>query len=203
MSEPVSALKNAVYTAGIAEISQMGTVGMITLRGDLSAKALRKAAVAAAGVNMPPQGHCLTEGQGGMAWMSPDELLIICAYGNAGAVLADLQDKLSEHHALAVNVSDARAMFEVRGPHAREVMAKLAPVDLAPGHFTPGMFRRTRLAQVPAAFWMSREDVFHVVCFRSVAQYVFDVLGVAAQPGSQVDAFQRQRIDAPGSSLLP
>jgi len=77
----------------------------------------------------------------------------------------------------------------VRGPHAREVMAKLAPVDLAPAAFTPGMFRRTRMAQVPAAFWMPEEDVFRVVCFRSVAQYVFDLLSIAAQPGSEVGAF--------------
>ena len=189
MSEAVSVLKNAVYIAGIAEISEMGAVGMITLRGDLAAKPLQKAAVAAAGVNVPDQRQCLTEGTGGMAWMSPDELLIMCAYDDANAKLADLRDKLAGTHALAVNVSDARAVFEVRGPKAREVLAKLAPVDLAPASFTPGMFRRTRIAQVPAAFWMPQEGVFRVVCFRSVAQYVFDVLCVAAQPGSEVGVF--------------
>jgi sarcosine oxidase subunit gamma len=189
MSDAVSALKNAVYTTGIAEISEMGTVGMITLRGDLSSKPLRKAATAAAGVNVPDVRHCLTEGHAGMAWMSPDELLIMCAYGDVEAKLANLNEKLAGHHALVANVSDARAMFRVAGPNAREVMAKLAPVDLAPAAFTPGMFRRTRLAQVPAAFWMPEEGVFHVVCFRSVAQYVFDVLSVAAQPGSEVGAF--------------
>ena len=146
MSEAVSALKNAVYIAGIAEISEMGAVGMITLRGDLAAKPLQKAAVAAAGVNVPDQRQCLTEGTGGMAWMSPDELLIMCAYDDANAKLADLRDKLAGTHALAVNVSDARAVFEVRG-------------------------------------------VFRVVCFRSVAQYVCDVLCVAAQPGSEVGVF--------------
>jgi len=188
MSEPVSALKNASYTTGIAEISELGPVGMITLRGDLSDKLLQKAAIAAAGVNMPEQRMCLTEGAGGMAWMSPDELLIICAYADAPALLADLQARLAKIHALAVNVSDARAVFEVRGPHAREVMAKLAPVDLAAAAFTPGMFRRTRIAQVPAAFWMPQEGAFRIVCFRSVAQYMFDVLSVAAQPGSEVGA---------------
>ncbi|MCX7565025.1 sarcosine oxidase subunit gamma [Sulfitobacter sp. F26169L] len=189
MSDPVSALKNAAYNAGIAEISELGAVGMITLRGDLSAKVLQKAAVAAAGVNVPDQRQILTEGQGGMAWMSPDELLIMCAYEDANAKLADLQEKLAKTHALAVNVSDARAVFEVRGPDAREVMAKLAPVDLAPDQFTTGMFRRSRLAQVPTAFWMPQEDTFRLICFRSVAQYVFDVLCAAAQPGSEVEYF--------------
>jgi sarcosine oxidase subunit gamma len=187
MSEPVSALKNATYDAGIATVTELGAVGMITLRGDLSAKVLHKAVSATAGVSMPDQRHCLTKDEGGIAWMSPDELLIMCDYEDAEAKLTELRGKLAKEHALAVNVSDARAVFEVRGPNAREVMAKLAPVDLAPAQFTPGMFRRTRIAQVAAAFWMPQEDVFHVVCFRSVAQYVFDVLSIAAQPGSEVD----------------
>jgi len=189
MSEPVSALKNAAYTAGIAQISEMGATGMITLRGDLSARAIHKPAAAVAGVRMPEQRQIVTDGDNGMAWMSPDELLILCPYDQAHERLARLRDKTAKAHALAVNVSDARALFELRGPHAREVLAKLAPVDLAPAQFTIGMFRRSRIAQVPAAFWTPQEDVFRIVCFRSVAQYVFDVLSVAAQPGSQVGAF--------------
>lgn len=186
MSEPVTALKKASYTAGIADVSELGPIGMITLRGDLASSAITKAAVAASGATMPEQRHCSQQGQHGLAWMSPDELLIMCPYEEVHARLADLQAKLARHHALAVNVSDARAMFRVQGAAAREVMAKLAPVDLHPDSFTPGMFRRSRLAQVPAAFWMPEEQMFQIVCFRSVAQYVFDVLKMAAQPGSKV-----------------
>ncbi len=190
MSEPVSALQNASYSAGIAEITEFGAVGMITLRGDLADKTLRKAAAAVCGVEMPDQRHIQSDGDLGVAWMSPDEVLILCAYADVRAKIADLEGRLGKSHALAVNVSDARAMLSVRGPYAREVMAKLAPVDLAPERFTPGLFRRTRMAQVPAAFWMPQEDVFHVICFRSVAQYVFDLLSVAAQPGSEVGLFE-------------
>ncbi|MEO9629184.1 MAG: sarcosine oxidase subunit gamma, partial [Sulfitobacter sp.] len=52
------------------------------------------------------------------------------------------------------------------------------------------MFRRTRMGQVPAAFWLREDGVFEVICFRSVAQYMFDLLSVAAQPGSEVGHFQ-------------
>ena len=99
------------------------------------------------------------------------------AWNESGFANAEFDALLAQANAIA----DAEAR--------REVMAKLAPVDLAPASFTPGMFRRTRIAQVPAAFWMPQEGVFRVVCFRSVAQYVFDVLCVAAQPGSEVGAF--------------
>lgn len=189
MSDPVSALKQASKSDGIATITELGPKGMITLRGDINSRAVQKGAVDVAGVKMPAPRHCVTDGAAGIAWMSPDELLIMCDYADAKSKLDALTGKVAKVHALAVNVSDARAVFEVRGPHAREVVAKLSPVDLAPGQFTSGMFRRTRLAQVPAAFWMPEEDVFNIVCFRSIAQYVFDVLGVAAQPGSEVGGF--------------
>ena len=189
MSDPVSALKNVSDTAGIAAISEIGPLGMIALRGDLSAKALKDAATAAGGANIPDVRQITDEGESGIAWMSPDELLVMCRYEDVQLRLTNLQDATAKLHALAVNVSDARAVFQVKGPHAREVMAKLAPVDLAPGQFTPGMFRRTRMAQVPAAFWMRDEETFQIICFRSVARYMFDLLKVAAQPGSEVGHF--------------
>ncbi|MEP2921644.1 MAG: sarcosine oxidase subunit gamma family protein [Sulfitobacter sp.] len=189
MHNPVSALDNASYDAGIAHISELPPQGMITLRGDLSAKPLVKAVSAAVALGLPDRRECLSQADKAVAWMSPDELLLMCAYEDAGSMLATLTAKLGKVHALAVNVSDARAVFEVRGPNAREVMAKVTPVDLAPSVFTTGMFRRSRIAQVNAAFWMTQEDCFRIICFRSVAQYMFDVLSIAAQPGSEVGVF--------------
>lgn len=189
MSDPVTALKNATYDGGIAAISEIGPLGMITLRGDLGASPVRKAATAVTGVDYPDERMCNSDGERGIAWMSPDELLVMCAYADVAQNLDRMHETFKKQRALAVNVSDARAVFQVKGPYAREVMAKLAPVDLAPNHFTPGMFRRTRMAQVPAAFWMRDDETFQIICFRSVAQYVFDLLKMAAQPGSEVGHF--------------
>ncbi len=121
--------------------------------------------------------------------MSPDEVLILCPYAEVPEALAELESALAGTHHLIANVSDARALITVSGADAREVLAKLTPADLSPDAFGPGEFRRTRLAQVPAAFWMRDEMTFQVVCFRSVAQYVFDVLAMSARPGSEVAFF--------------
>lgn len=185
MSEPVTALKGAQYDGGIAVISEVPLQGMITLRGDLGSAAVKKAAKGF-GVEVPKMREARFEAEKGIAWMSPDELLLLCPYGEVHQTVTALQNALGEAHALVVNVSDARAAFRVEAPHVREVMGKLCPVDLAPAAFTPGMFRRTRLAQVPAAIWMPAAQSFQVICFRSQAQYVFDLLKVAAQPGSEV-----------------
>lgn len=188
MSEPVTALGGLAFEAGIARIEEMPLQGMITLRGDLSQAEVRSAAQGAAAVNMPGQGEVICANGRGICWMSPDELLVLCPYQTVAKTLEAMQTALGDAHALVVDVSDARASFVVSGAQARPVLAKLAPVDLAPGRFEAPMFRRTRLAQVPAALWMTGTDAFRIVCFRSQARYVFDLLSVAAQPGSEVAA---------------
>jgi sarcosine oxidase subunit gamma len=81
-------------------------------------------------------------------------------------------------------MSCARAAIDLVGPGWREVLAKGSPIDLAPGRFEPGDFRRTRLGQVAVAIWASEAETAHLVCFRSVAGFVFDWLRTAAAPGS-------------------
>lgn len=188
MSNAVSAMNHAT-SQGIAEVSEIGLHGMITLRGDLGTARLKKAVTAATGADFPGTGEAHVTAESGLIWMSPDELLLLCPYPEVAKTLAKIDKALAKDHALAVDVSDARAVFRVSGPSAREVMAKLCPVDLSPEAFKPGQFRRTRMAQVPAAFWMVDDQTFQIICFRSVAQYVFDLLSIAAQEGSDVNAF--------------
>lgn len=186
MSNAVTALNGATWNDGIATVEDIGLQGMITLRGDLADTGLKNAATGVAAVDFPGQGQANCEESRGICWMSPDEVLVLCPYEAVAANLEKINTTLSGKHALAVDVSDARAVFRVSGLHAREVMAKLVPVDLSAASFKPGMFRRTRLAQAPAAFWLHDAEMFQIVCFRSHAQYVFDVLKVAAQAGSEV-----------------
>ncbi len=189
MSEPVSALGLARFE-GIATIEETGPLGMITLRGDLSASALKKAASRAAGGAPSPAPLTVTAAEdGALAWMSPDELLVMCPYADAPARTTELREALGTLHALAVNVSNARAVFRMSGPGAREALAKLCPLDLSPAAFPPGTFRRTRLAQIPAALWAESDDTLRLICFRSVAQYAFDVMKTAARENSTVGFF--------------
>jgi len=186
MSNVVSALKNATYQ-GFATITDLGACGMITLRGDLANATFKKAVKGATGIAVPGvQGAGFADGKG-VCWMSPDELLILCDYAEAAQIVADLSAGLAKVHHLVVNVSDARARISVVGAEAREVLAKLTPSNIAT--LEPGQIRRSRLAQVPAAFWMNDDGSIEVICFRSVAQYVFDLLKTAALPGSEVGFF--------------
>lgn len=188
MSERLSALPGASGGV-IAQVKEAGLCGMVTLRGDLSGGALKKAVKAASGVAVPGQRAVNLQGEYGAAWMSPDELLLLCPHDAAEGLVTTLETALGGTHFMAVNVSDARAVFDVSGAHAREVLGKLMPVDFAPDAFTPGMIRRSRMAQVPAAVWMTGEARFRVVVFRSVARYAFDLLCNAAGEGGEVGLY--------------
>ena len=182
MSEPVSALRGKT-APGEVTIRDAGLCGMITLRGDLANKKLQSVCKSVTGQSFPKSGKATVDGTSGLAWMSPDEVLVMVPYDQVGQTVAAIDAALSGQHYLAENVSDARALIYVEGEFAVEVLAKLAPVDLHPETFGPGDFRRTRLGQVAAAFWMVDRDTCQVICFRSVAEYTFDLLAASAKAG--------------------
>lgn len=189
MSDRVSALSGASFS-GQVDVRD-GLRGMITLRGDLSATPLKDAATGVTGVEFPGRRGANMAGGKGLCWMSPDELLVLVPYDEVQAALGAITRALAGTHHLAVDVSDARASFTLKGDGAaiRNVLAKLTPADMRASALRAGEMRRTRLAQVPAAIWFGDETTAEVICFRSVAEYVRGLLVNAAQPGSEAGHF--------------
>ncbi len=181
MSEACSALPGATFS-GIVRVEEAGLRGMVTLRADLGAAKVKKAVKDAIGTDIPATRKAAHAGGRGALWMSPDELLLLVPHAEAPALAARLGKALAGVHHLAVEVSDARAVFRLTGDldAAREVLAKLTPTDVSPAAFGAGEVRRTKLGQVAAAFWIEDGGIT-VVSFRSVARYVFDLLSNAAE----------------------
>ena len=124
MSEPVSALNGASWSDGIATVRECGLQGMITLRGDLSNAKVKKAVKSVMGVAVPETNTAKMAEARGVCWMSPDELLLLCPYEAVSADLEQLKKALGDAHALAVDVSDARAVFQLTGNHVRGASEK-------------------------------------------------------------------------------
>jgi sarcosine oxidase subunit gamma len=181
MRDPVSVLDGRV-AAGPVTVRDAGLMGMVSLRGDHAALAAAVGKVTATG--LPEVNRVVIAGDRGVVWMSPDELLLLLPHSAAGQAVADLTAALAGLHHLAVDVSDARAVIRLEGAGAREVLGKLAPVDLSPVAFGPGQVRRSRLGQIAAAFWCEAEDRWTVVCFRSVGDYAFKLLAQSAADGA-------------------
>ena len=185
---PETLVLDAAEASGLATVREVPAPGMIALKGDLAV--LGPGVEAATGCAVPDMRGIVASGEARVAWMAPDELLLIVPRAQVAETREALGEALAGTHHLAADVSDMRAVFRIEGAETtvREVLAKLCPVDLAPGVFEPGEIRRTRLAQVPAAFWLE-EDGATLVCFRSVARYAFDVLKGAAATGGAVGYF--------------
>ncbi|MFC3180008.1 sarcosine oxidase subunit gamma [Cypionkella sinensis] len=183
MSNAVSALGHASFD-GFAKVREIGPLGMISLRAKPDVPGLADAIMAAVGTSVPAMRQIETAGERAAGWMSPDEYLLILPYGETDAALAKIASVLKGQHHLAVTLSDARAVFRIEGAKADQVLSKLSPVDFAT--LGPKELRRTRAAQVAAAFWRDG-DGFSLVCFRSVAAYVMGLLSHSAMPGSALD----------------
>ncbi|NOR61603.1 MAG: sarcosine oxidase subunit gamma [Rhodobacteraceae bacterium] len=166
--------------SGAVLVAAQRRVAMVTLKADLSNKATRATLKKVLGSAVPAPRKIVK----GVAWMAPDELLIMVPDGTTPEELVNRLHTGITAPALAVDVSDARAVFTLKGNSAREVLAKGAPVDLSAEAFTLGDFRRTRLGQVAVAFWMEADDEITLVCFASLKQFMFDWLVNAAQKGS-------------------
>ena len=173
--------------SGYVTVSEKTTRGMLTVRGDLRSSKFKNAFVNAVGAKLPNEGKVIFA-ESTVAWMSPDELLIIVPKAERNAAFAALEQALEGRHYLLADVSDARACFTIEGGSAREVVAKLSPMDLSAAQFPVGGFARTRFAQVAGAIFVEQEDRLSLVCFRSVQDYVFSLLCGAAKLGSEVRA---------------
>jgi sarcosine oxidase subunit gamma len=181
MSDPVSALQGASF-GGFAVIREVGPLGMITLRAK-GLKSLDKAIKAAVGTKAPAPLRIAVSGDRASGWMSPDEYLLVLPYAEVGKALAAIAKALGQEHHLAVDVSDARAVFRIEGAQADQVLRKLVPADL--DRLAEGELRRTRAAQAAVAFWR-QDGGYTLVCFRSVAGYVMGLLTNSAQLGSEL-----------------
>lgn len=163
----------------LADIARVTGLGMVTIRADLDRAG--DAIAEAAGLAIPGQTRIVTDGSRSLGWMSPDELLLILPSAELADAIAALTDALASEHALVVDVSDARAVFDVTGPHAGDVIAKLMPVDL--DDLPADGLRRSRAAQTAAALWRIPGG-FRLIGFRSTADYLRLILENAAIPGS-------------------
>ena len=165
----------------LAHIARVENLGMIAIRADLDRAG--DAIAEAAGLAVPGTTRIVTDGSRALGWMSPDELLLILPVAERADAITALTDALAGEHALVADVSDARAVFDVTGPHAGDVIAKLMPVDL--DALPQDGLRRSRAAQTAAAVWRI-DGGFRLIGFRSTADYLRLILDNAAIPGSRL-----------------
>lgn len=77
-------------------------------------------------------------------------------------------------------LSHSRTRIAIDGTPARDVLAKLMPVDFHPSVFAPGRFAMTGIHHTPATILCTGADSFDVYAMRSFALDVWEVITDAA-----------------------
>ena len=177
---------------GLREIADRG---MIDLRGLASDRKFMAAAKQALGIELPKSPRTsVSWGEIKVLWLSIDQWLILAPRARAAKLLGALDKSLAGIHALAVDVSDMRAVIRLEGEGGREVLMKGCSLDLLAGEYGPGTVRRMRFAEIAALLHVIGDDVFDVYVFRSYADYAWDYLLATAREPAQIRLFGKQDV---------
>lgn len=152
---------------------------MFAIKGDLADEALRGVVQDLLGAAFPKAGQVVA-GRGAVVWMAPDEILALIETGRRVEALGRFQAAAEGRHVLVEDVSDMRVGFVIEGAEVRDVLARLTPADVSSATLPVGRVRRTRVGQVAAAIWFTAEDRAELLCFRSVANYLSELIREAA-----------------------
>lgn len=77
-------------------------------------------------------------------------------------------------------LSHSRVRIAIEGAPARDVLAKLVPVDLHPSVFTPGTFALTGIHHTPVTVHCTGANSFDIYVMRTFALNAWDVITDAA-----------------------
>jgi sarcosine oxidase, subunit gamma len=172
--------KGLILTREKTKVSRIVLPAMLSLRAKLTDRSLIEDLGRAAGIPLPPPLSITQGSEVWIAWMAPDELLIFCPDARKDSLIGALRAASDGADVLITDVSDMRIGFDLAGGPLREVLARVTPANTSAKALPVGCFRRSKIGQVAAAFWLSAPGQAHVIAFRSVADYVEDVLKTAA-----------------------
>lgn len=141
--------------------------------------ALAAAVRAAYGLDLPETPRRIEGSSLAFAWAGSDQWLAMTE--DSGRY--DLESELRAATAGLASVSDqsdGRAVMRLSGPRARDVLAKLIPIDFHPRAFQPGHVAITHASHIGVIVWQL-DDVpaYEIAPFRSLAGSLWRWLGDA------------------------
>jgi sarcosine oxidase subunit gamma len=112
----------------------------------------------------------------GVLWLGPDEWLVVGLPGTAAETVRELDAELAGVHQSVVDVSENRAVIELRGAHRHALLATGCPIDLDPrGGWVPGVCAQTLFARAQVLL-QELDGATRVFVRPSFARYVLDRL---------------------------
>ena len=145
----------------MAELREIDGLSLTILRGSGAEFHASVSGVLGAGLPETPN----TTEMGQALWLGPDEWLVVSDADPAGA----LEETLEGQHCAVVDVSEARAVLELSGSGAMEVLASGCRLDL--DTLRPGSCAQTALARAHVLLEPREGGVWRLYVGRSFAAY--------------------------------
>jgi len=114
-------------------------------------------------------------------WLGPDEWLVV-ADGEAPDLLPRLEHAVAGRRAALTNLSSSRAIVDIAGPAARDLIAAGCGLDLHPRVFAAGYCAQTLVARVPVILdQVDEAPHYRLLVRRSHARWLVDWMIDAAE----------------------
>ena len=144
----------------MAEVREIDGLRLTILRG--GGAGFHAAVAGALGLALPEVPNTAA---GGALWLGPDEWLVV----SDADIAVPLEEALAGQHCAVVDVSEARAVLELSGPGATDVLASGCRLDLQA--LRPGACAQTALARTHALLEPRGGGVWRLYVGRSFAAY--------------------------------
>lgn len=117
-----------------------------------------------------------------IAAIEPGKWLILGGKPAINRLVSTLETALAGKSGIVTNLSHGRAVFYMSGPHARDALASLCPLDFRPGRFRVGSCARSELGETGAYFeLLTEEPQFVIAVDQTMAAYAWELLSEALQ----------------------
>ena len=173
----------AVYKSsnGAISIQELPFLTQINLRVDPSETTMMPILADVLGFALPVAPNTTAStGDRRALWLGPDEWLVVGDQDQGKTIEQSLRDVLAGAAASIVDVSANRAVLQIQGGRARELLASGTPIDLHPRVFVLGRCAQTLVAKAQVLIERSDKDAFHLYLRSSYASYSADWLLDAA-----------------------
>lgn len=151
----------------LGERLDVGLATVMARKGQ--AAVLRDAVRTAYGLSLPESSRHVAGPSVGFIGTAPGQWLAVSEPLANDALAADLSRTLAGLTSIS-DQSDGRAMVRIRGPRARDVLAKGLPIDLHPSVFRPGSAATSVIALMGVTLWQVDDTpAYNITVFRSLA----------------------------------
>jgi heterotetrameric sarcosine oxidase gamma subunit len=152
----------------ISERIGLGLATVAACKG--KADALGEAVASAYGVQLPSSSHVVQGPQVSFVGYGPGQWLAVSESLANEALARDLSEKLQGLASIS-DQSGGRAVLRLRGPKARDVLAKGLPIDLDPRAFPLGSAATSAISHMGVQLWQSDDTrSYDITIFRSVSE---------------------------------